>query len=327
MIRPCAETTSTTQKQQSVLPSALLSSDEGSFLWREITRLPNYYQTRDEISLLTTHGAEIASLVPPNSILIDIGCGDTRKVEPLLTHLSTALLESSPSSKVTYFGLDLSQPALASSLSSLPPYPNIEVIGLWGTFTDGLSWLSSSTGTTINPSRPKWFLSLGSILGNDFPAPAMKLLSSWASIMRPGVDRMLLGMDGTTDPTIIWESYHDAETASVFEKFMRLGLSHSNTILGVEWYKPEDWEVVGKMSTDYVMHQFVFRALVDVNFRIPAGYHNVRFPRGHEIDCYEAFKFGPQDMVEQFRAVGLRQESIWKAPGDSCICKFTLLTS
>ena len=59
-----------------VLPSALLSSDDtGARLWRELTRLPEYYQTRDEIALLEAHGAEIVGLVPRGCYLIDAGSG------------------------------------------------------------------------------------------------------------------------------------------------------------------------------------------------------------------------------------------------------------
>lgn len=64
-----------TPGKQCVLPSALLSDDNGSSLWRELNRMPDYYQTRDEIALLEVHGAEIADLIPPNAILVDIGCG------------------------------------------------------------------------------------------------------------------------------------------------------------------------------------------------------------------------------------------------------------
>lgn len=64
-----------TPEKQCVLPSALLSDDHGSFLWRDMNRMPDYYQTRDEIALLEAHGKDIADLIPPNTVLIDLGCG------------------------------------------------------------------------------------------------------------------------------------------------------------------------------------------------------------------------------------------------------------
>ena len=61
--------------RQRLLPSALLSDDTGLSLWREINRLPDYYQTRDEIDLFAKFGAHIAQLVPDNATLIDLGAG------------------------------------------------------------------------------------------------------------------------------------------------------------------------------------------------------------------------------------------------------------
>ncbi len=76
-------------------------------------------------------------------------------------------------------------------------------------------------------------------MGNDFPVPATTILARWAGIMRHASgDRILIGMDSTTDVPRIWNSYHDAE--GLFERFMRGGLENANRVLGVEWYRPED---------------------------------------------------------------------------------------
>jgi uncharacterized SAM-dependent methyltransferase len=60
---------------QRLLPSALLSDDKGLDIWRQLTRLPDYYQTRDEIHLLEQHGSDIAQHMAPGSIVLDLGSG------------------------------------------------------------------------------------------------------------------------------------------------------------------------------------------------------------------------------------------------------------
>jgi hypothetical protein len=60
---------------QRLLPSPLLSDTEGLRTWREITRLPTYYQTDSEVELFEGLGHEIAGLIPPKAILVDLGCG------------------------------------------------------------------------------------------------------------------------------------------------------------------------------------------------------------------------------------------------------------
>jgi uncharacterized SAM-dependent methyltransferase len=230
---------------------------------------------------------------------------DTRKVRPLLNSLERA------SKHVEYYGLDLSLASLQADMRSLAyEFTLVRCRGLWGTFDDALRWVAESESA----KSPRWLLSLGSILGNDFPAPAIAHLARWASTMGDG-DRMLVGMDATTDRQRIWKSYHDP--GGLFERFMRGGLEHANRVLGCDWYRAQEWEVVGVWSEDYCMHRFVFRALVDVKCD-PVG---VDFPAGHEIDCYEAFKFSPVEMGAMFQAAGLRQQAVFKAPGLSAICE------
>lgn len=57
------------------LPSSLISDDRGLKLWSEVTRAPEYYQTRDEIELFVAHGQDIAAKVPDGCSLIDLGSG------------------------------------------------------------------------------------------------------------------------------------------------------------------------------------------------------------------------------------------------------------
>ena len=60
---------------QHLLPSALLSDDKGLRYWRQLTHLPDYYQTRNEIHLLEQYGSDIAQHMAPGSVVIDLGSG------------------------------------------------------------------------------------------------------------------------------------------------------------------------------------------------------------------------------------------------------------
>ena len=62
--------------EQSLLPSALLSDDRGHAIWKQINRLPHYYQTCDEIDLLKKYGEEIAGHIAPGTAIIDLGAGE-----------------------------------------------------------------------------------------------------------------------------------------------------------------------------------------------------------------------------------------------------------
>ncbi len=56
----------------------------GSELFEAITRLPEYYPTRTELSILRDRGDEIAAFVPNETALVEFGAGATTKVRLLL---------------------------------------------------------------------------------------------------------------------------------------------------------------------------------------------------------------------------------------------------
>ncbi|KAK7413674.1 hypothetical protein QQX98_007456 [Neonectria punicea] len=284
---------------QRLLPSPLLSDAEGLRLWREVTRLPSYYQTDGEIELFKKHGREVALSVPPGAILIDLGCGDVRKAKPLLDYLEQ--LKNS----VWYFAVDLSREALEHQMGILTPqYQYVKCCGLWGTFDNGLAWLNAQSF-----ENPRFFMSLGSIFGNDHFDDAVKYLSSWRTKgFQRQTDALLLTMDGTEDPKTIWESYHDH--IGLFEQFIRNGYKHSNRVLKQDWYRDEDWEFSGLTQEQPRMHRFIIRAKVDVT--CPAL--NLALPAGTEIDCYEAFKYPAELMRAQFAKAGFHEVAYWKAP-------------
>jgi hypothetical protein len=58
-----------------VMPSSVLHDEQGLMIWPLITRLHNYYQTKDEIALLETHGVDLAMCLEDGVALVDLGCG------------------------------------------------------------------------------------------------------------------------------------------------------------------------------------------------------------------------------------------------------------
>ena len=56
----------------------------GSELFEAITRLPEYYPTRTELSILRDRGSDIAAIIPKGAALVEFGAGATTKVRLLL---------------------------------------------------------------------------------------------------------------------------------------------------------------------------------------------------------------------------------------------------
>ena len=62
----------------------------GSELFEAITRLPEYYPTRTELSILRDCGGEIAAILPKSAALVEFGAGATTKIRLLLQHCAVA---------------------------------------------------------------------------------------------------------------------------------------------------------------------------------------------------------------------------------------------
>ena len=69
--------------EKPTLPDELLYDDQGLFIWNDIISIPEFYQTHDEIALFDSNGAEIASRVPDNTTMIDLGAGYVRPTASL----------------------------------------------------------------------------------------------------------------------------------------------------------------------------------------------------------------------------------------------------
>ena len=84
------------------LPPKLLYDDRGSALFEQITCLPEYYPTRTEAAILSTHADEICSRLGQNVTVAELGAGTATKTRILLR----SLLQHQFS--VNYFPLDVS---------------------------------------------------------------------------------------------------------------------------------------------------------------------------------------------------------------------------
>lgn len=68
--------------RQRTFPSELFFYGDGLAKWCQITALPEFYQSWNEIELLEHHGADIVKEIMPGSTVIDMGCGCERTIFP-----------------------------------------------------------------------------------------------------------------------------------------------------------------------------------------------------------------------------------------------------
>lgn len=168
---------------------------EGSRLFEDITRLMEYYPTRQEAALLTRVAPEIARVAGPNAVVVEFGSGASEKTRILLDALER------PS---VYVPLDISPDALTEAAGRIAAgYPDMDVRPIVGDFED-LSPLPKDLG---GERRVGFFP--GSTLGNLEPEEAVRFMSSARRMLGEGA-LFLLGVDLVKDEATLVRAYDDA---------------------------------------------------------------------------------------------------------------------
>ncbi|PNS18429.1 Ergothioneine biosynthesis protein 1 [Sphaceloma murrayae] len=278
------------------LPTLLLYDKAGLQLFERITYLDEYYLTNQEIQILERCADQIARRVAlrPDSIFLELGSGNLRKVRLLLDALER---KATP---VTYYALDLSREELERTLAEIPldTYQHVKCFGLWGTYDDGLAWLKQPK----NLKRPKTILSLGSSIGNFDRKEAAAFLAQFKDVLGP-TDSFLLGIDACTDPEKVYHAYNDRH--GLTHEFVLNGLSQANKLLGYAAFTISDWEVIGEYDTVAGRHHAFVSPKKDVEVE------GVQIRAGERIRIEESYKYSIDQSDELFQAAGMSGASRW----------------
>jgi dimethylhistidine N-methyltransferase len=188
----------------------------GSELFEAITRLPEYYPTRTELSILRDRGSDIAAIIPKGAALIEFGAGATTKVRLLLENCAIS----------AYVPVDISGDFLHGQANALRrDFPGLAVYPVAADFTAPFALPDVITIAGM----PKVGFFPGSTLGNFEPHEACAFLRSAREIL--GKDsQMIIGVDLEKDERVLYDAYNDA--AGVTARFNLNVLVRINRELG-----------------------------------------------------------------------------------------------
>lgn len=177
------------------IPPKFFYDRRGSELFEAICRLPEYYLTRTEFSILRAHARDIADLTGPGAVLVELGSGAADKVRLLLDALRPA----------AYLGIDISKEFLLQATRGLArDYPWLPVHAACADFCQPL------TLSYPPPGQKKLAFFPGSSIGNFHPHEAATFMTGLKSILEPG-DGFVIGVDLKKDPRVLHAAYNDAE--------------------------------------------------------------------------------------------------------------------
>jgi len=183
------------------LMSKYFYDNTGSALFQEIMKIPEYYLTRCEEEILTTHKDAISKAINFNEepfSLIELGSGDGQKTKILLQSLVDINVP------FHYVPIDISEKANIE-ITQLMNYeiPELKVVPQTG---DYFSHLGKINGTE---SIRKVILFLGSNIGNFNESETHRFLDKISEFTRPG-DKILIGFDLRKSPALIIKAYNDS---------------------------------------------------------------------------------------------------------------------
>jgi L-histidine Nalpha-methyltransferase len=183
------------------LSSKYFYDDEGSRLFMEIMKLPEYYLTRSELEIFTDQTDEIFRAVSDGTSefdLIELGAGDGTKTAVLIDHFLRQ------NANFTYLPIDISQEALdALSTQFRNKFPGLSITTKNGDYFRILESLKNGSG------RRKILMFLGSNIGNFSREQSLDFFRELRAVMNDN-DLLFIGFDLQKDPQVIVDAYDDA---------------------------------------------------------------------------------------------------------------------
>ncbi len=203
------------------LSSKYFYDDEGSRLFQEIMKLPEYYLTGCEHEIFSTQADAIYQAFTDGDSgfdLIELGAGDGTKTAVLVDHFLERAAD------ISYSPIDISQVALDALTAKFnAEFPTLRMTARNGDYFKILGDLKNADG------RRKVLMFLGSNIGNFSREQSVAFFRSLREVMNDD-DRLFIGFDLQKDPHVIGAAYDDA--SGVTARFNLNLLTRINRELG-----------------------------------------------------------------------------------------------
>jgi len=185
------------QKQKSINPK-FFYDEKGSYLFKKICTLPEYYISRTEVALLRQLEEKLPNHLNGNFRLVELGSGSSTKTRTLID-----ILEKSQK-HIEYFPIDISDILRDSCKELHNDYKNLCITGIIDDYEPALELVKNYD------DKNNLIVFLGSSFGNYDPKAGLRFLQKINSLMKSG-DLFLLGLDLTKDETVLEKAYNDSQ--------------------------------------------------------------------------------------------------------------------
>lgn len=179
------------------LLSKYLYDDKGSFLFKEITQLDEYYLTRTELSIIHSIKKELPFLIKTNPLdIIELGVGDGHKSSEVVK----AFIDNGHD--ISFYPIDISSKAFDLLENNISAFKHCHIKGILADYFKGIQYANMIS------KRNKLILLLGSNIGNFSNDNANIFLNEIRDNLNPG-DYLLIGFDLKKDLKMLQRAYDD----------------------------------------------------------------------------------------------------------------------
>jgi L-histidine N-alpha-methyltransferase len=276
------------------LPPKWFYDDRGCELFDQITRLPEYYPTEAERTILRAEADAIVEQSGADT-LVELGSGTSDKTRVLLDAFARAgrLRRFCP--------FEISETTLRAAAASIRhEYPGVAVHAVVGDFERHLGQLPQGGRRMV--------AFLGSTIGNFTPGERARFYTDLVSGLRPG-DSLLLGTDLVKDVDRLEAAYDDA--AGVTAEFNRNVLRVLNRELGAS-FVPERFEHDPRWDAGNEWIEMRLRATQAESVPVQALDAVVELHEGETIRTEISQKFRAERIAAELADVGLQVAETWR---------------
>ncbi|MBK5287666.1 MAG: L-histidine N(alpha)-methyltransferase [Acidimicrobiia bacterium] len=281
-----------------VLPPKWFYDDLGSDLFDQITRLPEYYPTRTERSILIERADAIVAASGADT-LVELGSGTSEKTRILLDafHRADALQSFVP--------FDVSAATLREAANAVAAeYAGVAVHAVVGDFERHLDCIPVAGKRTV--------AFLGGTIGNFDPVSRAGFLRALARTLRPG-ESLLLGTDLVKAEDRLVRAYDDA--AGVTAAFNKNVLSVLNRELGAT-FDLDEFEHVARWNPRDEWIEMRLRSTRALTVPVPALDLVATFAAGEEMRTEISAKFRRARVQDELDTAGFDLQCWWTDPAE-----------
>lgn len=278
---------------QKTLSPKYFYDETGSKLFEAITRLPEYYLTRTELSIFDRHLEALAAQIPQGSCVVEYGSGSNLKIRKVLEAIEPA----------AYVPVDISGAHMVEMARDLAAdFPGLAIYPTCADFT-GAFELPPPVA-----ELPKVGFFPGSSIGNFEPAEAEAFLGRVATTLGTGA-RLIVGVDLKKDVNVLEAAYDDA--SGVTAEFNLNVIRHLAETLNIG-LDP------GRFShrAQYNAEIGAIQMFLDVreSHQIEIDGEKIEFRAGEAIHTENSFKYEIAEFLALAEGAGFAAVGSWSDP-------------